>query len=298
MTFFDYVIVLLTLTSVAAWLWLYLCYGREHRVSAVAGSLKDPPADWTPIQLSRLWTWDRGSVRDPIASILDLVRHDVLYLIPDPVTVLGVGGMSEVTPEFEYSIGRAACHRQNLSSAERYLIEEVIFRGSNADVVSLTDLVVEGARHHPEVFDRLDRWHSLAWDEPPAIPLEDPVSERMSGHGFTIGLMLMLLSFVLAVTGSAFVLLGIGAGGGLLAGSRHIRRRSPEAVQALEEWRAYSRYLGDDLSLADKPAHAVEVWGRHLVYAVTLDVATRAIRQFRLLSPDYEGIQRSRWMYD
>jgi hypothetical protein len=298
MTFFDYVVVLLTLTSVAAWLWLYLCCGREHRVSAVAGSLKDPPADWTPIQLSRLWTWDRGSVRDPIAAILELVHRGVLELIPDPVTVLGFGRLVPVGTEFEYSIARRPSPSHDLSPAERYLVDEIIFRATEADVVSLTDVLVEGARDHYKARDRLRHWRHLAWEEPLPIPFEDAASQRASRQGYTIAFALMLLSWLLGVTASPFVFVGVALGGILVATSGHIRRRSREAARATEEWKAYRRHLCEQTSLADVPAHAVTVWGRHLVYAVTLDVATRAVRQFRLLSPDYEGIQRSRWMYE
>ena len=298
MTFFDYVAILLTLACSAIWLSLYLRYGREYQVPPASEPLSTPPGDWTPVQLSRLWTHDVGSLRDPIASLLDLVQRGALLLLHDPVTVLSVGGLAGVSTDFEYTFARSSSRRLDLTLSERYLIDEVIFRGSNAELASLTAVCVEGARRQLEIHDRLAHWRALAWQEPVPLAFEEERSERASKRGYAIGLTLMLLGLLVGVAGSAFAFLSFALGGVMLATSGCMKRRSLAAVEAMEQWKAYRWHLCENTSVAHEPAHAVMVWSRHLVYAVTLGVATETIRQFRLLVPDREGIQQSRWMYD
>jgi hypothetical protein len=63
-----------------------------------------------------------------------------------------------------------------------------------------------------------------------------------------------------------------------------VRRRRLTAAGALEakRWAAFRRYLTDFPRLEDDPAGSVELWERHLVYAIAFGQASRVLGEAQL----------------
>jgi len=266
--------------GIGLWVWLYLRYGREPPVAPQPEYLEDPPYDWTPIQLARVWNSEGVEYKDFVATLLDMARRGVLSLMAEPVTVLAAEGIAGTTQEYEYSILRAAGSTGHLSEAERYLVEKVLCIKASGRWISYRDLLVEGARNWPELEARFGRWADLAEEEPLPMPLRDPLSARMSWRGMAIALSLMLVTYPLCSLKTAYAVLPFAAGAIMMMLSFTIERRNPNAALARAKWDAYRRHLLDHTTLANEPPHAVEVWGKQAVYAATLGVATKMVDAF------------------
>jgi hypothetical protein len=291
---------LLTAVGAGIWLRLYLCYGREPVSANPPALLSEPPYEWTPVQLGRLWTQRGLGLRDMVASLIDLVRRGVLELRAEPVSVLEAGGLAGVRGEYDCVLARVPSREGEMTVAERYLVEEIAFHHARGKAsASLTEAMVEGARHYHAACARVARWRALAEAEPIPFPFEDPVSRRMSARGMTLGLAMLAGSFVLgAVFPSMAVFALVGVAAAMTAGSGVIRRRTPEAAEALVRWQAFRRHLVAMSSLRDVPAHSAAIWEKYLVYGVSLGVARRVIDGFRLLHPTRESISMSVDLYN
>lgn len=278
---------LVTVVGAGIWLRLYLRYGREPVPVSLPERLAEPPYDWTPVQLGLLWNQGGLGIRDMVASLIDLVRRGVLEMIAEPVSVLEAGGLVGVSGEYGYFLARVPGRANEMTAAERYLVDEIIFRyAEGKESASLTEAMVEGAREHHATCGRFARWRTMAEEEPTPFPFDDPVSRQMSARGTTLGAALLAGSFLLGVAFPSVMILALMiVAGAMTAGSGVIRRRSPEAAEALARWQAFRRHLVEVSSLRDVPAHSAAIWGKHLVYGVSLGVARRVIDEFRRLHP-------------
>lgn len=290
---------LVMVVGAGIWLRLYLRYGLEPVAVSPPERLAEPPYDWTPVQLGLLWNQGGLGLRDMVASLIDLVRRGVLEMRAEPVSVLEAGGLAGVSEEYEYLVARAPGRAGEMTAAERYLVEEIVFRyAGGKESASLTEAMVEGAREHRAACARVGQWRAMAEEEPTPFPFEDPVSRQMSARGTTLGAALLAGSFLLgAVFPSPMVLALVVVAGAITAGSGVIRRRSAQGAEALARWQAFRRHLVDVSSLRDVPAHSAAIWERYLVYGVSLGVARRVVDGFRRLHPTRENISASVGLY-
>jgi hypothetical protein len=230
--------------------------------------------------------------------MLDLARRGALRLIAEPVAGAAAGGAS---PEASYElfIERAPERSGNLTALERYLIDEVLFcQWPNASRVSLRDVMIEGARQHSDVCVRVETWFRRAREDPMPFPFEDPASQRASRVGMALGVLMFGVAYAVArYFESPLALLAIVLGGAMIAGSKVIQRRSPEAAEALARWQAFRSHVSASAQRADQSLVPVDTRWRFLIHAVTLGVANRLIDRFRLLYPSRQDIADSAHVY-
>ena len=274
--FFLGVPLLLVIPGATLWLFLYLRYGREWPARDLPHYLPEAPYDWTPAQLGWLWRWSYLGVRDMTAATLDLVRRGALRIVSSK----GVGDATG------YALARAADFRGELTAADRYLLDELLFgEFAGADVLDLEQFRAAARRHPQKSQARFLQWRALARAECQGLVLDDPVSKRMSYLGLAIGIAMAGLGFPLLLLLNPFGLVVGLIGLGLALGSRVIRRRGREAADAFHRWEAFRRYLVDFSTLKEHPAPSVILWEKYLIYAVSLGVADRVISQLRALYP-------------
>ena len=281
------------------WLYIYFRYGQEPTPKVAPGVVREPPSDWTPTQVGLLWGWGRLRPRDMVASFLDLVRRGVLRLHATPVDILLAGGLAGTDQEYDFVVERVRSTAERVTPAERYLIDEVLFHyAPGRKQASLRYLMMEGARDHLKACGRTDRWREIAEKEPTPFAFEDGQSKRMSRVAVAVGFAMLGLAYPIAVMfESPIAVLAIVVGGVMVAGSKAVRRRTQEAAEALASWQAYRDYLAEQSTLSDSPAHAVAIWEKHLIYAVTLGTAHRVIDRFRMLYPTMENTRYSTHLY-
>jgi hypothetical protein len=270
------------------WLYLYLRYGLEPVPETAPGRAAGPPCPWTPVELGMLLNWGRLRPRDMTASMLDLVRRGALRLTAERNTATEIGGLA---------VERGRPRSVELTPAERYLIDEVIFHfAPGADRASLYEVMVEGARDFTETCGRVDEWREMAEGEPMPFAFEADRSRRMSQAGVLVGLAMLICAYVIAtVFESPVAILALIAGALMIPGSRAIRKRTREAVEALAQWQAYRDCLAQQSSSMGDAARSAGP--EDLVYAVTLGVARDVIERFQMLYPTRQNIADSPRLY-
>jgi hypothetical protein len=285
--------------AAGTWLYLYLRYGREHVAAPVSGPVAEPPDEWSPVQLGLLWNYGQLQLSDMVASMLDLVRRGVLRLIAEPVSVLEVGGIAGVTQHYDFFIERVPGGDDRLTEAERYLMDEILFRyGSGEGPVSLFDTMVEGARNFQAACGRFDTWRRIAEREPTPFAFEDPLSLRMSRVCVTAGLATLAAGSAIALLWPSILVLPLLLlGTFMIPGSKTVHRRTRDAVAALARWQAFRRHLDEWSAVRDGPAHSVVLLEQYLVYGVSLGVARTVIRAFQMLLPTRGTISAHMSMY-
>lgn len=280
--------------GVALWIALYLAYGREYREPNPPRYEREPPAPWTPCQVSYLWNWEQLGPNDVTATTMDLVRRGALRLVVSEEVRSTLAGLLGRAPRQEYAIERVTSFSGELRDSERYLINAILFHQVKGDLVSLSALRKRTQREPRAAYQRYQSWQALAKKECAHLQVVDPASRRATGIGTAAGVLVFLSTFPLAALLRSPTVLATGFGGfGLIVASQAIRRRTREAAHELRRWQAFRRYLTDFSQLREYPPPAVALWEQYLVYGITLGVAERVIEQFRELYPQVEGAARA-----
>ena len=277
---------LITLAALAAWLTMYISYGREYKEHDLPQYLREPPADWTPNELAYLWRWKQLTPADMTATLMDLVRRGALRLIVKTERHERLGGLLGEKVEQEYEIERVPERQQDMSGSERYLVNHILFDATAGNVVSLEGFA-KNARAHPTASQqRFKHWKKAAEKEAARIAVVDPKSNTMLGVGIAIGAAAFFVSVMLGgVLQSPFFFASGAVGFAMVPASYALLRRTPQAARELHKWQAFRRYLTDFSQMKDYPAPAMALWEQYLVYAITLGVADRVIEQFKELYP-------------
>jgi hypothetical protein len=273
---------LVTAVGLAIWGGLYAIFGREYRESDARRYVREPD-DWTPIEVGYVWRWGRLTVVDLTAVTVDLVRRGVLRLTQDGAAADGM--RTHTAGEAQYL--QWIRDDGGLTESERYLISHILFPDASVGSSKpITDIHAAQALDPPKASARFFRWQELATKECRHIRLIDPKSSVAMGVGMALGLLMVTSAFEVAqFTTSHYAFLPAAAGLLLVPASVAIRRRNPEAAQALCRWQAFRRYLLDFSQLAEQTAPAVAIWEKYLVLAITLNVAKEAFREFSRAHP-------------
>jgi hypothetical protein len=220
--------------------------------------------------------------------MFDLVRRGALRLMAEPA----VGG-------YHLFLERVPERSGDLAADEQYFVDEFLFcQWPRAPRVSLPDVMIEGARRSREVCGRVEEWRRMAERGPLPFPFEDPASERASRLGIAVGIVMLGAAYAVGcLFESPLAVAAIVLGALMIAGNRLIRRRTPEAAEALARWTAFRRHLCTSGGARDQSLVPADTRWRYLTCAVTLGVAEHLIDQFRLLYPSHENVADSAAVY-
>jgi len=266
---------------------LYSRYGREYREPNPPIYAREPLEGWKPTDVSYLWSWGTLGANDMTAMLMDLVRRGALRLTIRKEAHPILGGLLGVRTVDEQYLERVASFQGDLSPAEIYLMDRVLFGGVSGEAsISIKELS-ERAKESPTAAKaRFDHWKDLAKAESEKVPLVEPDSNVAMGFGIAVGVLVFSSTFLFGATLQTPTPMACGFGGfGIIISSLSIRSRTQEAAKALHYWQAFRRYLADFSRLREYPAPAVVLWEQYLVFAIALGVADRVIEQFKDLYP-------------
>ncbi len=275
---------LVLLLSLVGVLWFWLKYGREFRPSFTGEYYRELPAEYTPAELGVLWRFGRPGPEDLTATIVDLARKGHLKL---EESVREERGVLRTRHRTDYLIQRLEGDG-GLEPHEADLLELLFERAAvEKDALSFSD-ISSYARANPRAFARF--WEG--WEAQLAAVGEErgffDASTRTAQGGEVVLAVLLFILGVLAFV-SGFFPTGVGsvAGGVALGiGGAFLRRRSREGMEDFTRWRAFRRFL---LHFSEMQRHEVPslvIWEHYLVYAVTLGVAEKVLKQLEIVYPN------------
>jgi uncharacterized membrane protein len=265
------------LAGLAAWLALYVRYGKEHRVRLDHPYLREPPADHSPAILGALLRWGKPNRDDFAATILDLARRGV-------ITIERLPGERAV-----HRFTRTDVPDAHLTDSDQQALA-LLFRWAPSGRRSITDEQFRKATgRHTDAGRMFERWRSAVAVEAGRYGFFDKESQRVhdrvsdvywwaTAAGIVLSILVTVMLGIFLLAG--FVAIPLGAGLFMMLRGPLVRR-TVEGATDLAQWRAFRRYLKDFSTLADAPPPAVAVWESYLPYAVSLGVARQVIRQLR-----------------
>ena len=283
----TYALYALPVLVVAAWLWLYLRFGREPVPASPEGYYRELPADYSPAELGVLWRFGSVQPADFSATVVDLARRGYLEVRTGTEKHL-------LSTDETYTLTRTA-KEDGLRSFEKealgILFEAYHRAGTQVKISRSQGLPAEAKLRMRR---RYSGWSSMVSKAADAYGFFDQTSMRMRWVALLVGFLIAFggwWAFVgLGLIGGSIGLAGaglatIGSGIVMAAGSGAVRRRSQRGADDLRQWQGFRRFLLDFSEMPRQELPALTLWEQYLVYAVPLGVAQRVIEQLRKIYP-------------
>ena len=77
----------------------------------------------------------------------------------------------------------------------------------------------------------------------------------------------------------------------------NIKKRSVEGNEEYAKWKAFKNFLVDFSSFEDYPIPGVAVWEEYLVYATSLKIADKVMKQLEVKLPNFEENESTYFRY-
>jgi len=179
----------------------------------------------------------------------------------------------------------------NLKSHETFLVEWFLTRIGDGTSILLND-IKDFAKDKNNALDfkaDYDIWCEKVQNAARSNKFFDASAKK----GIVIGVILSLLYIGLGIVLPAFLYYSIGTiflplGIILLIFSARIKRRSTYGNEQYIMWKAFKRFLKDFSRLKHAEVPSIILWEHYLVYAISLGVAKKVIKQLPLVFKENE----------
>lgn len=279
----------LGLVSILGSITLWMKYGKAHPTDFDGEYYRELPAQYSPAELGILWNSGLTSTKDLSATLLDLARRKVLRISEE---MEEKKGLLKTKSEMEYAftlLEKPSSLKPHEKDLIDFLFNEVADEGQ--ETVSLSDLE-KFARKHKRTFAEF--WKG--WQETVKLTAEKHVFFESPSTLRAVVIISGILGIFLSIP--AFITNWLFSGTGLIVASSFLvitgalmRRRTPRANNEYVRWKAFRKFL---LHFSEMPRHDVPsliIWEHYLVYAVTLGVADKVIKQLEIVFPNLEDGQ-------
>jgi len=294
--------VLILLVFIGLYIWFFVRFGKEPRTGYDHDYERDPPTELPPCVLPAILT--QSGVQDTemgksfAAALIECARLGFIEITETEKKVLLF-----TSKGLEYTLtdrGRdLIAGEYRPSGDERPLIpfEEVVLRtvflkAGDGDKVTSEEIEkwakkTSGMKTNYKVLIDDHKKELRAWFEDKYFPIDDPASEKARKSfmliSFVFGLFFVVLFFaglrspVLFGFAPVVIILGV-----LL--SIPLARRTDKAALEHEKWKAFKKFMSDFSAMKDAGPSLIPLWEHYLVYAVALGVASKLIKNLKLVS--------------
>ena len=270
-----YLVILIILT-----IRFYLKHDREFKSEFDQKYFRDIPSDYPPSTVGYLFN-KKISSNDLSASVLDLVEQKIIK----------VEGSDKKDYKFIYTNKEA-----NLNESQSKLID-LIFEQN--DEILLEDLKKNAKKDYDSFLSKYNSWNNLVT----SLAVKEKFYEKKSAVGYVLycifGLFLGFISlnwsniwtiFILSmiiIIGSICVLIYIVAS----------NKRTSKGNEEYAKWKALKNFLKDFSIIDRRELPEVSLWGKYLVYAVSLGCADKLAKDMALRVQEFDNVY-NQTLYD
>ncbi len=237
----------------------YLKNDKELKPDFNQKYFRDIPSNYHPATVGYLFN-KKVSSNDLSASILNLIDKKIIE----------VSGNDKKTYKFTYVLKDAS-----LDEADRYLIK-LLF--GEKDEILLEDFKKNAKKNYTSFLDKYDAWvgieRVIAMDE----NFYDAKNNSLYVLYFVIGIILGCVSVTLTPFGFLVVLLSIIA----LIYISTCNKRTKKGNEEFVKWKALKNFMKDFSIIDKRELPEVSLWGKYLVYAVTLGCADTLAKSMKV----------------
>jgi uncharacterized membrane protein len=299
--------VIVLVLFIAAFVWIYIRYGREPRVEYDAVYEREPPRDMPPAVVPAILT--QGSVRDAemakafAATIIECARLGYIEIHEGDEK-----GLIFKTREFIYKLTPRGEKLLSHGSVELDRNERAL-EAYEVDV--LRTVIQEAGDGSQATGDDIEKWGKKttggktnflrfvkpfgkilrAWFERTHFELDDTRSKKAQ-IWFIVASVLLAALFILVFFLLTRNLANMIAGAivlTLLPFAISLARWTPEAALEEKRWKAYRKFISDFSAMKDAGPGLLQIWEQHLVYATALGVADKLLANLDLVAKEYNA---------
>ena len=276
--------VLLVFMAIIITLYLWTKYGKNHKTVFTGEYFRDLPANYTPAELSVLWNFDKIKAQDITATILDLARRKFLRIDEETTEEKNIIWKNKIITRYKVTILKTTA--DNLKQHEQFLLDYFIQHIASIEQTFYIDEIENFSKKHKKIFYQF--W--LSWQE--------TVRNEAAQYNFfeppsNMPVITLISGLIIFVLGSIVIQEKQVLGGGLIVSGailglvpRLFKRHAIEGREDFVKWRAFKKFLTDFSEMDKHEIPSLIIWEHYLVYAVTLGVADKVIKQLSLMFPD------------
>lgn len=265
-------------------IFIYIKYDKEFKHRFFGQYFRELPGDYTPSEMSVLMSMGKVYPRDIMATLMDLVRKK--YLTLEEVTV-DKRPLLRTKKNTDYKISlNVKKSLTDLKSHESFLINWFINEIGNGE-----NLLLESIKNYSKnTKTALDFKGSYdLWCEKVKTSAEqNSFFDKSAKTGRIIGVLTSLFFIasgivlpVVLYTTSGVILFFQGII--MLIFSVRIKKRSEFGSEQYAKWKAFKRFLKDFSRLKEVEIPSIIIWEHYLVYAISLGIAKKVIKQLPLV---------------
>lgn len=280
-------------TVIGLIIFIYRKYDKEHKATFDGDYYRELPNDTrTPAEMSYLYYFGKTIDEDVTATMLDLIRKNILKLDVNGESV------NSKNPNFIVSFNREEAEKVILKKHERVLINWFIGLIGNGEQVSLLDIEkypVESYTKAKAFEDRGREFKAAVKEECKNHDYFEKNIAKGKAEANLYGAALLLAPLVTFILQAlfyinvivCFIIMGITIIG-YFAYVASIKKRSVAGNEEYTKWCAFKNFLEDFSSFEDYPIPGIVVWEEYLVYATSLKIADKVMEQLEVKLPHYE----------
>jgi len=274
-------------------------WGRDFKPQFDGEYFRELPGQYSPAEMSVLYSGRTVSAEDLTATILDLARRGFLTIEEIERETKRLLRTRTTT---DYVIRRTEKPLDGLTAHERELVDFLFQRVDREQgEVGFSDLERFAKTNKRTFAEFWKTWQEKAKQEAEKHDFFDHSVGPMKTR-YVIGGMLL---FALGIGGVflEWIIIGvalIATGVLLFIGSLSIGRRSHQGSEDMARWRAFRRFLLHFSNMDKNEIPSLILWEHYLVYAVSLGIAKEVIKQLQIVFPNLEqdGYRLGRgWYY-
>ncbi len=248
-----------------------------------------PPRDFSPAELDALWHGGRVGYRALVATLIDLVRRDVLS-VNERRGVDAPGSFG--TRDLHYRLHRDTHRKAGLDEPTRFLLAFLFDMVVQDDALPIDTLLTYGDVHRLRAGQVYRDWRVAAQRLADRRGFIEAGGRRALLAASALGGATMLTGSVLGIARSRWDFVALPAGLALMLASRLLVRRTPEAQALYVRLRSFRDALST-LQQGDEAATVgAKTWGRYLVAAVVFGIEDDVVAALREADRDVLGDAR------
>ncbi len=281
----------------------YRRYGREPELPPIEYE-REPPRDLPPAVVPAILTQSKAQptqvVQGFAATVLEGARLGYLRIEEtEKNALLGLVRATErryvLTPEGREALmgnGSVNAGRKGraLEPFEKEALRVLFFEAGDGESVTEGELkkwAEKTSGSKTQMYRFVEGWgkRMRTWFERQHFRLDDAESEKAKNR-FLVRLGIAGgLGTVLLFPMSLFTVLPVSVIA-LIVALVSLSRRSPEAAREVQRWDAFKRFMSDFSAMRDAGPELLPLWERYLVYAVSLGVAEKFLRNLATLAQE------------
>ena len=262
----NIVFILLALFAIVNY---YLKHDREVKTSFNQKYFREFPSEFSPATVGYLFHKKIRS-EDLSASILDLINEKVIE--------------SKQEKKKDYLFTYKDKEHELTKQQEKVI--KILF--SSKDEITLSELKKYAKKHYSTFLSRFNNWKDEALDEAEKNDFFDesrPLAKYM--FLFIMGMCLGVLSMVMGFYLIGFISLLLGLIGTLYVALSF--KRTETGALEYAKWQALKNFLKDFSIIDKRELPEVNLWGKYMVYAITLGCADKLAKAMEVRIKDFNS---------